>query len=223
LIDPDRLRIAHRVADPFEGRDNVFGPMAEPRIDDGREPAECVHDGEDADLLTTGQLVRDEVHGPDLVGCGSCATIVAQLRLPSSLRRPVAQLQAQFVVNPMGLLQIDLPSLAAQKDMNAPIAVADPRGANLLDPGFKTGLLAATGVPSAPCRRMNAFCPCENCDAFIVFRSSQPGNQARKNSSQKRSSLRGADHFRGRTHLVSPTMAVAAAIAGRFVDERDLG
>jgi len=115
LIDPDRLRIAHRVADPFEGRDNVFGPMAEPRIDDGREPAECVHDGEDADLLTTGQLVRDEVHGPDLVGCGSCATIVAQLRLPSSLRRLVAQLQAQFVVNPMGCLQIDLPALASQR------------------------------------------------------------------------------------------------------------
>jgi hypothetical protein len=29
--------------------------------------------------------------------------------------------------------------------MDAPIAVADPRGANLLDLGFKTGLLAATG------------------------------------------------------------------------------
>src|ERR1700677_1297445 len=47
--------------------------------------------------------------------------------------------------DPMGLLKIDLPSLAPQKNMNAPIAVADPRSANLLDPGFKTGLLAATG------------------------------------------------------------------------------
>src|SRR5579863_9167472 len=85
----------------------------------------------------------DEVHGPDLVGCGSCATIVAQLRLHSSLWGLVAQLQAQFVVNGMDLLQIDLPSLAAQKDMDAPVAVADPRGANLLDPSFQAGLLAA--------------------------------------------------------------------------------
>src|ERR1700677_5407321 len=71
LIDPDRLRIAHCVADPFEGRDNVFGPIAEPRINRGREPAERVHDGEDADLLTGGQLNMDEVHGPDLVRSGS--------------------------------------------------------------------------------------------------------------------------------------------------------
>jgi hypothetical protein len=45
----------------------------------------------------------------------------------------------------MGSLQVDLPPLAAQKDMNAPVAVADARLANLLDAGFKTGLLATTG------------------------------------------------------------------------------
>jgi hypothetical protein len=33
----------------------------------------------------------DEVHGPDLIGCGSWATIVAQLRLHSSLRRLVGK------------------------------------------------------------------------------------------------------------------------------------
>jgi NAD(P)-dependent dehydrogenase (short-subunit alcohol dehydrogenase family) len=56
--------------------------------------------------------------------------------LHSSLRRLVAQLQVQFVVNAMGLLQTDLPSLAAQKEMDAPVAVADPRSANLLDASF---------------------------------------------------------------------------------------
>jgi hypothetical protein len=45
----------------------------------------------------------------------------------------------------MGLLQIDLPSLATQQDMDAPVAIADPRGADLLDPSFEAGLLAATG------------------------------------------------------------------------------
>jgi hypothetical protein len=37
----------------------------------------------------------------------------------------------------MRLLQIDLPSLAAQKDMAAPVAIADPRGANLFNPRFQ--------------------------------------------------------------------------------------
>jgi 3-isopropylmalate/(R)-2-methylmalate dehydratase large subunit len=33
----------------------------------------------------------------------------------------------------------------------------------------------------------------------------------------------GRQGFKGRTHLVSPAMAAAAAIAGRFVDVRELG
>ena len=38
-------------------------------------------------------------------------------------------------------------------------------------------------------------------------------------SKQRR--LRGRQGFKGRTHLVSPVMAAAAAIAGRFVDVRE--
>jgi 3-isopropylmalate/(R)-2-methylmalate dehydratase large subunit len=33
----------------------------------------------------------------------------------------------------------------------------------------------------------------------------------------------GRQGFKGRTHLMSPSMAAAAAIAGRFVDVRTLG
>ena len=117
----------------------------------------------------------DEVHGPDLIGCGSCATIVAQLRLHSSLRRLVAQLQAQFIVNPMGLLQIDLPSLTAQKDMNAPVAIADPRGANLLDPSFKAGLLTATGfvMKGRAIELQNAACAPDRYAPFVTDRRRQ--------------------------------------------------
>jgi hypothetical protein len=43
----------------------------------------------------------------------------------------------------MGLLQIDLPSLAAQKNMDAPVAIPNARLADLFDAGFKAGLLAA--------------------------------------------------------------------------------
>ena len=38
---------------------------------------------------------------------------------------------------------------------------------------------SATGTPSAPCLRMNAVCASENYDAFIVFRSCQPGERYR--------------------------------------------
>jgi hypothetical protein len=46
-----------------------------------------------------------------------------------------------------------------------------------LIPAFRQ--MSATGTPSAPCRRMNAFCASETYDAFIVFRSSQPKGKYR--------------------------------------------
>src|SRR5437588_11613353 len=39
---------------------------------------------------------------------------------------------------------------------------------------------SATGMPSAPCLRMNAFWAFQNLDAFITLRSSQPGNHRGK-------------------------------------------
>jgi hypothetical protein len=57
--------------------------------------------------------------------------------------RLAAQLQAQLVVNPMRLLQIDLPALTAQKNMDAPVAIPNARLADLFDAGFKAGLLVA--------------------------------------------------------------------------------
>src|SRR6202034_2085312 len=59
--------------------------------------------------------------------------------------------------------------------------------------------MAATGTPSFPCLRMNAFCASENCDAFIVFRSSQPRENTAENSNSERSSFRGADQRKDRT------------------------
>jgi len=44
----------------------------------------------------------------------------------------------------MSSLQVDLPAFATQEDMDAPVPVADARLANLLDPSFQAGLLAAT-------------------------------------------------------------------------------
>ncbi|MGL5362017.1 MAG: 3-isopropylmalate dehydratase large subunit [Bosea sp. (in: a-proteobacteria)] len=48
----------------------------------------------------------------------------------------------------------------------------------------------------------------------------KPGQRAASTSNRN---FEGRQGFRGRTHLVSPQMAAAAAIAGRFVDVRDMG
>jgi putative transposase len=71
--------------------------------------------------------------------------------------------------------------------------------------------MSATGTPSAPCRRMNAFWASENFEAFIVFRSSQPGENNAENSNSERSNFRGADQ-KDRTKKRS-----------RFTESRSLG
>jgi 3-isopropylmalate/(R)-2-methylmalate dehydratase large subunit len=48
----------------------------------------------------------------------------------------------------------------------------------------------------------------------------KPGQRAASTSNRN---FEGRQGFKGRTHLVSPQMAAAAALAGRFVDVRDLG
>jgi 3-isopropylmalate/(R)-2-methylmalate dehydratase large subunit len=48
----------------------------------------------------------------------------------------------------------------------------------------------------------------------------QPGQRCASTSNRN---FEGRQGFKGRTHLVSPAMAAAAAIAGRFVDVRSLG
>ena len=51
--------------------------------------------------------------------------------------------------------------------------------------------ISATGIPSTPCLRINAFWASENLEAFIALRSSPPGITA-KNSNLKRSSFVGS-------------------------------
>ncbi len=84
-----------------------------------------------------------EVHRPGLVRLCGCAAILPQLRLDPPLRRLAAQLQPQLLVDPAGLLVIDAPALAAQQNVNAPVAVAHPRLADFPDPHLEAGLLRA--------------------------------------------------------------------------------
>jgi hypothetical protein len=43
-------------------------------------------DSQDPDLAAIEQLVMNEIHGPDLVGCCRCHAVLAQLRFDSAFR-----------------------------------------------------------------------------------------------------------------------------------------
>jgi 3-isopropylmalate/(R)-2-methylmalate dehydratase large subunit len=60
---------------------------------------------------------------------------------------------------------------------------------------------------------------CSMCLAMNADRLA-PGERCASTSNRN---FEGRQGYKGRTHLVSPIMAAAAAIAGRFVDVRDFG
>ena len=60
-------------------------------------------------------------------------------------RRLVAQLKAQLIVKTVRSLHVDLPPFAAKKNVDATMAIADARLADLTNAGFDAGLLAAAG------------------------------------------------------------------------------
>lgn len=56
--------------------------------------------------------------------------------------------------------------------------------------------ISATGIPSAPCFKMNAFSASENFEALIVPRSSQPGIGARNSTKNAPVSGLRSNHYR---------------------------
>ena len=89
LIDPDCLGVTHCPTGLVEGADNVLGAIAEPWIDNRREPAERVDDREHPDLFSRRELVMDKIHRPVFVRSGRWGTIIAKLRPDTSLGRLV--------------------------------------------------------------------------------------------------------------------------------------
>ena len=67
LVDPNGLRIANLSADPFRSPDHILRTIAEPWIDNRREPRKDVDHCKDPDLLAHRELIVNEVHRPGLV------------------------------------------------------------------------------------------------------------------------------------------------------------
>jgi len=64
---------------------------------------------------------------------GGRAAAFLQLRLHPAPGRLVAELQNQFVVNPLRSLHVDLRAFPAEKNVDAAIAIADTRLADIAD------------------------------------------------------------------------------------------
>ena len=67
---------------------------------------------------------------------GGRAAAFLQLRLHPAPGRLVTELQNQFVVNPLRSLHVDLRAFPAEKNVDAAIAIADTRLADIADAGF---------------------------------------------------------------------------------------
>lgn len=93
-----------------------------------------IDDGQDAQFPACRQLVVDKIYRPDFIRRNRFLAVFTQLRFYPSLGVLVPKLKPQLIVNPACLLHVDQPALAAKQHMNAPVAVANPRLANLLDP-----------------------------------------------------------------------------------------
>ena len=102
--------------------------MAKTGIDGWREAAESVYDREYAYLAAGGELVVNKVHRPGLVDLACLRPILTQLGLHATLRRFLAQLQAQIPVKTVDALDVDGPAISLQQHMDpARISLASRR------------------------------------------------------------------------------------------------
>jgi len=105
-----------------------------------------INDGQNAQLSAGYELVVDRVHCPYIVRTNGHLTVFPQLCLDPPFGILVAQLQTSLSVDSALLLHVDVPAVTAQLHMDASIAMANARLANLPDPSLKWGLTGAEGL-----------------------------------------------------------------------------
>ena len=73
---------------------------------------------------STGQLVMNEIHCPNMVGMGRLRAVSPQLRLDPALGNLVAELEVHLLVKTIDSLRVHGSTFALDKDMHTPVAVA---------------------------------------------------------------------------------------------------
>ncbi len=107
--------------------------VTEVGIDCRRKALEGINNRQNPNLATSGQLVMNEVHCPDMVGMGRLRAVNTQLRLDTALGNLVGELGVHLLVKTIDSRRIDRPSITREQDMNATINIAPPRLADVLD------------------------------------------------------------------------------------------
>src|SRR5690606_8305645 len=107
--------------------------VVEPWINHGGEAGKGINNRQNAHFATSRQLVMNEIHCPDLVGMGCVLPVFSELRLHTALGHLVAELQAHLLVKAIDPLRVDRPSIPPEQDMDTPVAIANPRLADVLD------------------------------------------------------------------------------------------
>lgn len=151
LVDTDGLGVANGLADALQGDHDILAAIGETRIDGRRKMTEGIDDRQHADLAAGSELVVHEIHCPGLVDPDSICSVLAQLGFHATLRRFVAQSQAQLPIKSVDTLDVDVPALTQQEDMDPAIAVSHPRLADLPDPTLESGLVAALRLVDVKC------------------------------------------------------------------------
>lgn len=142
LIDTDRRRESHFIANPFQYLHDIDAAKGESWLQRRREAGERIDNCEHAKLAPGCQLVMNKVHGPCLVRPRGLLAVIAQFGLDPAPWRFVAQLQAQFLVKPIDAFGIDRQTIPPQQDVNAAITVAPPCLADTFDPVLEIRLVA---------------------------------------------------------------------------------
>ena len=146
VIDANGRRISDLPVDPLQCLNDILALVTEAGINRRREARVSVDDRQNPDLATSGQLVMNEIHRPNMVGMARLRAVSPQLRLDPALGNFVAELEVHLLVKAIDSLRVHGPAFTLDKNMHTPVAAAYPRLADILDLQLQLGLLATPGL-----------------------------------------------------------------------------
>ncbi len=114
-------RISDLSADPLQCLNDILAFVAKASIHHWREAREGINNRQNPDLATSGQLVMNEIHRPDMVGMARLRAVSPQLRLDPALGNLVAELEVHLLVKTIDSLRVHRPAFTLDKDMHTPV------------------------------------------------------------------------------------------------------
>lgn len=137
--------------------DDLVGAIVRSRNRRERLLCEAVHDGQDPERALVEEAVGHEVRSPDFVRAAGLRTARAISAGAPPPGRPRTDRQAFLALKPIRAFLIDLPTFAAKQHVQPPVAVANPRLGQLLEPLAQRRLWIAAR-PVAMRRAIEAAC-----------------------------------------------------------------